>query len=103
VRNLNLDVKDDKSLWMKQELEGVGSVLLVEESYYDGIVEMLEDKNQKIKGGKQALKRELELSSKLKNALEHIKKIAYSHLSTNSSIEQQEIVRIITTAEEVLK
>lgn len=34
---------DDKSLWEKRKLEGVGKVLLVEESYYDGIVEMIEE------------------------------------------------------------
>lgn len=38
-----LDVKGDKSLWEKRKLEGVGKVLLVEESYYDGIVEMIEE------------------------------------------------------------
>ena len=37
-----LDVKDDKALWEKKNLEGVGKVLLVEESYYDGVVEMIE-------------------------------------------------------------
>ncbi|WP_460271862.1 hypothetical protein [Bacillus sp. NEAU-Y102] len=41
------DIKEDKSLWEKQTLDGVGKVLLVEESYYDGIVQLvtgLEDK-----------------------------------------------------------
>lgn len=41
------DIKEDKSLWEKQTIEGVGKVLLVEESYYDGIVQLvagLEDK-----------------------------------------------------------
>lgn len=37
-----LNIKDDKSLWPKQEIEGVGKVLLVEESYYDGIIKMQE-------------------------------------------------------------
>jgi hypothetical protein len=37
-----LDIKDDKSLWEKQHLDGVGNVLLIEESYYDGIIEMVE-------------------------------------------------------------
>ncbi|WP_088312234.1 hypothetical protein [Bacillus cereus] len=36
------DIKEDKSLWEKRHLEGVGKVLLVEESYYDGIVECIE-------------------------------------------------------------
>jgi hypothetical protein len=43
VKILKLDVKDDKSLWPKENIEGVGKVLLVEESYYDGIVEMIEE------------------------------------------------------------
>jgi len=39
------DVKEDKTLWEKKRLEGVGKVLLVEESYYDGIVECVEKTN----------------------------------------------------------
>lgn len=37
-----LDVKDDKSLWEKMSLKDVGKVLLVEESYYDGIIDDIE-------------------------------------------------------------
>ncbi|PEQ02858.1 hypothetical protein [Bacillus toyonensis] len=36
------DIKEDKSLWEKMNVEGVGKVLLVEESYYDKIVECIE-------------------------------------------------------------
>ena len=36
------DVKEDKTLWEKMNVEGVGKLLLVEESYYDGIVELIE-------------------------------------------------------------
>ncbi|QWI52498.1 hypothetical protein [Bacillus mycoides] len=36
------DIKEDKSLWERMNIEGVGKVLLVEESYYDGIVELIE-------------------------------------------------------------
>ena len=36
------DIKEDKSLWEKKHLEGVGKVLLVEESYYDSIVEWVD-------------------------------------------------------------
>ncbi|MBJ8031884.1 MULTISPECIES: hypothetical protein [Bacillus cereus group] len=36
------DIKEDKSLWEKKHLEGVGKVLLVEESYYDSIVELVD-------------------------------------------------------------
>ncbi|WP_198946965.1 hypothetical protein [Bacillus mycoides] len=44
------DIKEDKSLWEKKYLEGVGKVLLVEESYYDSIVELvtkLEQENKR--------------------------------------------------------
>lgn len=41
------DIKEDKSLWEKMNIEGVGKVLLVEESYYDGVVECVE-KTKKI-------------------------------------------------------
>ncbi|MCU5622629.1 hypothetical protein OCA99_23720 [Bacillus cereus] len=37
------DIKEDKSLWEKKHLEGVGNVLLVEESYYDEIIDMVKD------------------------------------------------------------
>ncbi|EJV57258.1 hypothetical protein [Bacillus cereus] len=36
------DIKEDKLLWEKMNIEGVGKVLLVEESYYNGIVECVE-------------------------------------------------------------
>ncbi|RFB07652.1 hypothetical protein DZB88_30225 [Bacillus sp. OE] len=36
------DIKEDKSLWEKMNVEGVGKVLLVEESYYDSIIELVE-------------------------------------------------------------
>ncbi|HDX9512048.1 TPA: hypothetical protein ROY06_005421 [Bacillus cereus] len=36
------DIKEDKSLWEKMVVADVGKVLLVEESYYDGIVECVE-------------------------------------------------------------
>ncbi|PEB08384.1 hypothetical protein COM56_02825 [Bacillus cereus] len=39
------DIKEDKSLWEKMNIEGVGKVLLVEESYYDGVVECVEKTN----------------------------------------------------------
>ncbi|WP_242298313.1 hypothetical protein [Bacillus cereus group sp. BfR-BA-01382] len=39
------DIKGDKSLWEKKHLEGVGKVLLVEESYYDRIIECVEKTN----------------------------------------------------------
>ncbi|MGU3369736.1 hypothetical protein [Bacillus cereus] len=35
------DIKEDKSLWEKKHLEGVVNVILVEESYYDSIVELV--------------------------------------------------------------
>ncbi|MEC5240705.1 hypothetical protein [Bacillus mycoides] len=35
------DIKEDKTLWEMKHLEGVGKVLLVEESYYDSIVELV--------------------------------------------------------------
>lgn len=38
------DIKEDKSLWEKMNIEGVGKVLLVEESYYDAIIELVEKK-----------------------------------------------------------
>ncbi|MCP1285351.1 hypothetical protein NK358_27410 [Bacillus sp. S0635] len=41
------DIKEDKSLWEKIHVEGVGKVLLVEESYYDGIVELVETAKEK--------------------------------------------------------
>ncbi|WP_180260257.1 hypothetical protein [Bacillus pseudomycoides] len=44
------DIKEDKTLWEKKHLEGVGKVLLVEESYYDSIVETvakLEQENKR--------------------------------------------------------
>jgi hypothetical protein len=43
----NLDIKDDKSLWEKRNVEGVGNVLLVEESYYEGIAEMIRREKEK--------------------------------------------------------
>ncbi|AEA19682.1 MULTISPECIES: hypothetical protein [Bacillus cereus group] len=36
------DIKRDKSLWEKADIDGIGKTLLVEESYYDGIVECIE-------------------------------------------------------------
>ncbi|WP_179862757.1 hypothetical protein [Bacillus pseudomycoides] len=45
------DIKEDKSLWEKKHLGGVGKVLLVEESYYDSIVEWvdrLEKENKRV-------------------------------------------------------
>ncbi|MBT2579745.1 hypothetical protein J7E43_20545 [Bacillus sp. ISL-8] len=44
------DIKEDKSLWEKKHHEVVGNVILVEESYYDSIVELvfrLEQENQR--------------------------------------------------------
>lgn len=45
-----LDVRGDKNLWEKAEWnESIGTpCLIVEESYYDGIVEMIDEKNKKI-------------------------------------------------------
>lgn len=43
------DIKEDKSFWEKMNIEGVGKVLLVEESYYDGIVECVEKAQEKNK------------------------------------------------------
>ncbi|MFP3415049.1 hypothetical protein SB773_26335 [Bacillus sp. SIMBA_074] len=43
------DIKKDKSLWEKKNLEGVGKVLLVEESYYDSIVELVTSLEQENK------------------------------------------------------
>ncbi|HHK5530919.1 TPA: hypothetical protein ACQUHF_004940 [Bacillus paranthracis] len=40
------DIRADKSLWEKKHLEGVGEVLLVEESYYDWIAECVEKTNK---------------------------------------------------------
>jgi hypothetical protein len=37
-----MDIKDDKSLWEPMNLKCVGKVLLVEESYYDAIVEYVD-------------------------------------------------------------
>lgn len=37
------DIKEDKSLWERKAVDGVGNVLLVEESYYDGIVSCVEN------------------------------------------------------------
>ena len=42
MKNLASDIKGDKSLWERVDVPDVGEVLLVEESYYDGIVEDLE-------------------------------------------------------------
>ncbi|WP_426952846.1 hypothetical protein [Bacillus mycoides] len=39
------DIKGDKSLWERANIDGVGKILLVEESYYDGIVECVEKTN----------------------------------------------------------
>ncbi|MHA7105262.1 hypothetical protein [Bacillus cereus] len=41
------DIREDKSLWEKMNVESVGNVLLVEESYYDGIVELVEKEQEK--------------------------------------------------------
>ncbi|MED1305567.1 hypothetical protein P4U65_34885 [Bacillus pacificus] len=44
------DIKEDKSLWEKMYIEGIGNLLLVEESYYDCIVELvtrLEQENKR--------------------------------------------------------
>ncbi|MBG9586900.1 hypothetical protein [Cytobacillus firmus] len=47
LAHLACEIKDDKSLWERMNVPNVGKVLLVEESYYDGIVEDLEKvKNQ---------------------------------------------------------
>jgi chromosome segregation ATPase len=43
-----MNIKDDKSLWEPMQLEGVGKVLLVEDSYYDGIVEHVQGLNNEI-------------------------------------------------------
>jgi hypothetical protein len=43
-----LDIKDDKSLWERMNLEGVGKVLLVEESYYDEIIKMVEQLEKQV-------------------------------------------------------
>ncbi|MGH0945472.1 hypothetical protein ACQVTS_31410 [Bacillus mycoides] len=40
------DIREDKSIWEKKHLEGVGEVLLVEESYYDWIAEFVEKTNK---------------------------------------------------------
>ena len=42
LKNLAFEIKGDKSLWERMDVPNVGEVLLVEESYYDGIVEDLE-------------------------------------------------------------
>ncbi len=46
MKDLALELKDDKSLWEQIAVPNVGEVLLVEESYYDGIIEKLEKKNK---------------------------------------------------------
>lgn len=38
MRDIAGTIQEDKSLWEKRDIEGVGRILLVEESYYDGIV-----------------------------------------------------------------
>lgn len=45
-----LNVKCDKSLWERAEWDpNIGTpCLVIEESYYDGIVEMIDEKNKKI-------------------------------------------------------
>ncbi|MBO1583033.1 hypothetical protein [Bacillus sp. XF8] len=45
------DIKEDKSLWEKMHVEGVGRVLLVEESYYDGIIELVDKLTEALEKG----------------------------------------------------
>ena len=42
LKNLSVEIKDDKTLWERMDVPNVGEVLLVEEDYYDGIIEDLE-------------------------------------------------------------
>lgn len=46
MKDLAFEIKDDKSLWERMDVPNVGKVLLVEESYYDGIVKDLEQQKR---------------------------------------------------------
>ena len=46
-----MDPKEDKNLWEKQYLEGVGHVLLVEEGYYDALAEEMQRANNQEESG----------------------------------------------------
>ncbi|UYG93202.1 hypothetical protein [Cytobacillus firmus] len=48
MKNLAGEIKSDKSLWERTNIPNVGKVLLVEDSYYDGIVEDVEKLQQEI-------------------------------------------------------
>jgi BioD-like phosphotransacetylase family protein len=49
MKDYSAEVKDDKSLWERMNIEDVGRVLLVEETYYDYIVETVEQLERTIK------------------------------------------------------
>ncbi|ALC80429.1 hypothetical protein [Bacillus gobiensis] len=48
MKDLAFYIKDDKSLWERMDYPNVGDVLLVEESYYDGIIEDLEKQKKQL-------------------------------------------------------
>lgn len=57
TKDVAAEIRCDKSLWEKKNLDGVGNVLLVEESYYDWIVQEVEQLQEdrahwKMKSGK---------------------------------------------------
>jgi hypothetical protein len=49
MKDYAAEIKDDKSLWERMNLDEVGKVLLVEETYYDYIIETVEQLQRTIK------------------------------------------------------
>lgn len=52
MRDIAGTIREDKTLWEKRDIEGVGGVLLVEESYYDGIVQdalKIQEENEQLR------------------------------------------------------
>lgn len=48
MKNLAREIKGDKSLWERMIVPEAGEMLLVEDSYYDGIVEDVQKLQQEI-------------------------------------------------------
>ena len=46
MKNLAKEIKGDKSLWERMNYPNAGEMLIVEESYYDGIIEDLEKQDK---------------------------------------------------------
>jgi hypothetical protein len=56
VKDYAVEIKDDKSLWERMTLPDTTETLIVEESYYDGIIEDVEKLQEKIETYEKALK-----------------------------------------------